>query len=86
MLPALCTAAQCLEASLLMDTPLSFEDIASERSLLLRLPCRYKGREGRCRRINLLGGGTGITPIYQVHLAAGPCAAWLRATAGHRPL
>ena len=29
-------------------------------------PRRYKGREGRCRRINLLGGGTGITPLYQV--------------------
>lgn len=28
-------------------------------------PRRYKGREGRCRRINLLGGGTGITPLYQ---------------------
>ncbi|KAI7840931.1 hypothetical protein COHA_005362 [Chlorella ohadii] len=26
----------------------------------------YNGREGRCRRINLLGGGTGITPLYQV--------------------
>ncbi|KAL4430845.1 hypothetical protein ABPG75_006101 [Micractinium tetrahymenae] len=26
----------------------------------------HQGREGRCRRINLLGGGTGITPLYQV--------------------
>ncbi|KAL4420023.1 hypothetical protein ABPG77_001273 [Micractinium sp. CCAP 211/92] len=26
----------------------------------------HKGREGRCSRINLLGGGTGITPLYQV--------------------
>lgn len=59
--------------SVLCATPLSRQPMKSARRACCRggltrveFLCRYKGREGHCKRMNLLGGGTGITPLYQV--------------------